>query len=83
MFQDSGQGAVASTAYPACSVDTLPQLDCEEVRHLLLGSLTAIQRTVLELHVKQYAEPNDWSRPLPTGRPNEVMVLLVRRVRVD
>ena len=30
-----------------------------------------------------YAEPNDWSRPLPTGRPNEVMAILTRRVRVE
>ncbi|MEO0351326.1 MAG: hypothetical protein AAF282_14895 [Cyanobacteria bacterium P01_A01_bin.15] len=83
MFQDSSQGATASTVYPTCTPETLPQHDFEDVRHLLLGSLTAVQRTILELHTRQYAEPNDWSRPLATGRPNEVMAILTRRVRVD
>mgnify|MGYP001801156425 CR=1 FL=1 len=83
MFQDSSQGAIASTVYPTCATDPLPQHDFEDVRHLLLGSLTAVQRTILELHTRQYAEPNDWSRPLATGRPNEVMAILTRRVRVD
>ena len=79
MFQPSSQGATAS----AVSTETLPEHDFEDVRHLLLGSLTAVQRTILDLHTKQYAEPNDWSRPLATGRPNEVMAILTRRVRVD
>ncbi|MEM8611276.1 MAG: hypothetical protein AAGF93_04595 [Cyanobacteria bacterium P01_H01_bin.105] len=30
-----------------------------------------------------YAEANDWNRPLPTGQPNEVMAILIKRVRVD
>ncbi|MEM1238278.1 MAG: hypothetical protein AAGI45_00405 [Cyanobacteria bacterium P01_H01_bin.26] len=77
MFQDPTSGAVASTVQPGC----LPEH--ETVRHLLLGSLTAVQRTILDLHSRRYAEPNDWSRPLSTGRPNEVMAILIRRVRVD
>ncbi|MEO0351106.1 MAG: hypothetical protein AAF282_13770 [Cyanobacteria bacterium P01_A01_bin.15] len=81
MFQDANQGATASTVCP--SVEPLPEHAFEDVRHLLLGSLTAVQRTILDLHTKQYAEPNDWSRPLATGRPNEVMAILTRRVRVD
>ncbi|MEM9978359.1 MAG: hypothetical protein AAF808_12100 [Cyanobacteria bacterium P01_D01_bin.2] len=81
MFQDPTQGAAAPTAQAASEV--LPEHQYEPVRHLLLGSLTAVQLTILDLHSKQYAEPNDWSRPLPTGRPNEVMAILTRRVRVD
>ncbi|MEM6353643.1 MAG: hypothetical protein AAF766_23075 [Cyanobacteria bacterium P01_D01_bin.14] len=77
MFQDPTSGAVAPTAQPGC----LPER--ETVRHLLLGSLTAVQRTILDLHSRRYADPNDWSRPLSTGRPNEVMAILTRRVRVD
>ena len=83
MFQDATQGAIASTVFPTHSTEPLPEHDFEDVRHLLLGSLTAVQRTILDLHTKQYAEPNDWSRPLATGRPNEVMAILTRRVRVD
>ncbi|WP_346294168.1 hypothetical protein [Sphaerothrix gracilis] len=29
-----------------------------------------------------YAEPNDWSKPIATGQPNEVVVVLIKRVRV-
>ncbi|MEM1240639.1 MAG: hypothetical protein AAGI45_12425 [Cyanobacteria bacterium P01_H01_bin.26] len=76
MFQDSSQGAVASTDLPA----TAPQF--EPVRHMVFGSLDGVQNTIRLLHRLNYAEPNDWSRPLPTGRPNEVMAILTRRVRV-
>ena len=78
MFQDTTQGATASTAS-----STLPEHQSETVRHLLLGSLTAVRRTIALLHTLNYAEPNDWSQPLPTGRPNEVMAILTKRVRVD
>ncbi|ESA32790.1 hypothetical protein N836_24215 [Leptolyngbya sp. Heron Island J] len=38
---------------------------------------------VITLFKLNYAEPNDWSRPLATGRPNEAMAILTCRVRVD
>lgn len=82
MFQESDLGAaVASTVQhvPGC----LPEHEYEPVRLIALGSLTVVRLTIQELHSKHYAEPNDWSRPLPTGRPNEVMVILTKRVRVD
>ncbi|WP_228016040.1 hypothetical protein [Leptolyngbya ectocarpi] len=41
-----------------------------------------MQITIKELLQRNYAEPNDWSRPLPTGQPNEVMAILTRKVRV-
>jgi hypothetical protein len=50
----------------------------ETVRHLLLGSLTAVKNTIRVLHKLGYAEPNDWSKPLPTGRPGEVMAILTK-----
>ncbi|MEO0758682.1 MAG: hypothetical protein AAFY78_17615 [Cyanobacteria bacterium J06648_16] len=59
---------------PAPSQDT--------VRHLLFGSPEAVRLSIKDLHRKHYAEPNDWSKLLPTGRPNEVMVILTRRVRL-
>ncbi|MEL7505677.1 MAG: hypothetical protein AAFN18_24775 [Cyanobacteria bacterium J06554_6] len=66
-------------AQPAAEFPT-PQY--ETVRHLLFGSLTAVQLTIKDLHIKHYAEPNDWSQPISTGRPNEVMAILTKRVRV-
>ncbi|MEM8614234.1 MAG: hypothetical protein AAGF93_19600 [Cyanobacteria bacterium P01_H01_bin.105] len=78
MLLDITQGAVASTL----GTDPLPEHQYETVRHLVFGSLTGVQLTIKDLHSKHYAEPNDWSKPISTGRPNEVMVILTRRVRV-
>ncbi|MBE9066433.1 hypothetical protein IQ260_07185 [Leptolyngbya cf. ectocarpi LEGE 11479] len=78
MFLDITQGAVASTL--SVGTDPLPDHQYETVRHLLFGSLTGIRLTIQELHSKHYAEPNDWSKPISTGRPNEVMAILTKRV---
>ncbi len=37
----------------------------EKVRHLLYGSLAALDRTIKILHALGYADPNDWSDPIP------------------
>ena len=85
MFQDSTQGAGAPTAQgtgtPTHPPEPLPQY--ESGRHLLFGTLGYVQATIRLLHKLNYAEPNDWSRPLPTGQPNEVMAILTNRVRID
>ncbi len=80
MFLDTTQGAAASTLL----VDTapLPEHQYETVRHLLFGTLTGVRLTIQDLHKKHYAEPNDWSKPISTGRPNEVMAILTKRVAV-
>ncbi|MBE9070955.1 hypothetical protein IQ260_30415 [Leptolyngbya cf. ectocarpi LEGE 11479] len=80
MFQDNSQGAGASNV-PLAN-DSLPEFEYENVNHTLLGSLTVIRNTILLLYRLNYAEPNDWSKPLPTGRPNEMMAILTKRVRV-
>ncbi|MEO0350046.1 MAG: hypothetical protein AAF282_08360 [Cyanobacteria bacterium P01_A01_bin.15] len=80
MFVESTQGAVASTL--GLTSDPLPDYQYETVRHLLFGSLTGVRLTIQDLHSRRYAEPNDWSQPISTGRPNEVMAILTRRVRV-
>ncbi|MGB5975612.1 MAG: hypothetical protein WBG38_19960, partial [Nodosilinea sp.] len=36
----------------------------EKVRHMLYGSLAAIDRTIKILHALGYADPNDWSEPV-------------------
>ncbi|MBE9070868.1 hypothetical protein IQ260_29975 [Leptolyngbya cf. ectocarpi LEGE 11479] len=81
MFQESNQGAAAPTVQRV--PDYLPEHLYENVRLIALGSLTVVRLTIQDLHSRHYAEPNDWSRPLPTGRPNEVMAILTKRVRVD
>ena len=77
MFLDITQGAVAST------LGTDPLHQYETVRHLLFGSLTGVRLTIQDLHKKHYAEPNDWSKPISTGRPNEVMAILTKRVEIQ
>ena len=81
MLRDSTQGAGASNVPPAGNF--LPDYPQESVHHQLFGSLTAVRNTITLLHKLNYAEPNDWSKPLPTGRPNEVMAILTKKIRVD
>ncbi|MGF1520326.1 MAG: hypothetical protein ACFCVB_21345 [Nodosilinea sp.] len=40
-------------------------LNPEKVRHMLYGSLAGIDRTIKILHAYGYADPNDWSDPIP------------------
>ena len=74
-FTDSGADV------PLVSGATRPQR--KPVRHLIFGSLAAVQLTIKTLHKKGYAEPNDWSKPIPTGRVGEVMAILVKHLWVD
>ena len=88
MFQPSTQGAEASTrsnAVPSLvSRGRSPQSTpiYETVRHMVFGSTRAVQHTIKLLHKLNYAEPNDWSKPIPTGQPNEVVSVLTKKVRV-
>ena len=78
---DEQMSSVAqSCLLPSVPPSGLPNLPREQVRHLLFGSLGAVQGTITDLHARGYAEPNDWSRPISTGRPNEVMSILTKRI---
>ncbi len=39
----------------------------EPIRHMLFGSLSAVQSTIRLLYRLNYAEPNDWSQPISTA----------------
>jgi hypothetical protein len=52
-------------------------------RHLVLGSRPVLRLTIANLHKRGYAEPNDWSKPLPTGREDEHMVILTKQVPLN
>ncbi|MGI8933452.1 MAG: hypothetical protein ACR2FS_05200 [Phormidesmis sp.] len=79
MFIPSSQGAAASTLSPTENSTAQP----EPVRHMLIGTAPAVLTTIKHLHKLRYAEPTDWSHPMPTGRPNEVMAILTKRVRIE
>ena len=77
MPQNTETGAVA----PINAAEKSPR--SEDVRHLLFGSLLGIDRTIKILHKKRYAEPNDWSDPIPTERPNEWKCILTKRLLIE
>lgn len=79
MFTLVPQVAFASTLPPA----QRPTAQAEPICHTLKGSLGAVKATIKLLYKLNYAEPNDWSAPQPTGRDNEVIVVLKRRIRVS
>ena len=37
----------------------------ERLRHVLYGSLEAIDTTIKNLHARHYADPGDWCDPIP------------------
>ncbi|MBW4481264.1 MAG: hypothetical protein KME14_01850 [Tildeniella torsiva UHER 1998/13D] len=63
----------------------------EKVRHMLYGSLAGIERTIKILHAIGYADPNDWSDPLPVPqsdanpatKPNQWMVIMTKTVLLE
>ncbi|MEM8611627.1 MAG: hypothetical protein AAGF93_06380 [Cyanobacteria bacterium P01_H01_bin.105] len=79
MFLENTEGT--TTVVPKTGV--LPDYQHEVVRHMVFGSLTAVRLTIQDLHQRRYAEPNDWSKPISTGRPNEVMAILTKRVVIS
>lgn len=81
MFIPTTQDAPASTAPTADNLPPTPT--AEPVRHMLFGSPSAVRATIQTLHKLGYAEPNDWSKPISTGKPNEVMAILTKRVRLE
>lgn len=77
MLQNTEPGAPA----PTNSAANFPY--SEDVRHLLFGTLLGIDRTIKILHKRGYAEPNDWSDPIPTERPNEWKCILTKRLLLE
>ena len=70
-----------------------PQPRPERVRHLLYGSLAGIDRTIKILHAYGYADPNDWSDPIPVppspgetelpSRAQTWMVILTKTLLIE
>ncbi|MBD2455336.1 hypothetical protein H6G80_14755 [Nostoc sp. FACHB-87] len=58
----------------------LPQR--EPIKHVLIGSVQAVTRTIQHLHIIGYANVNDWSVPQPTPNSDEVMSILIRQILI-
>jgi hypothetical protein len=54
----------------------------EKVHHMLFGSLAGIDRTIKILHALGYADPNDWSEPMPTEKPGQWMAILTKTLLI-
>lgn len=72
-------GANAPTVPPAKKSTTY----AEPVRLLLFGSPSAVRATIKDIHKHGYADPNDWSKPIATGRADEVMSILTKRASIE
>ena len=92
MFEYLEPDASGASNLPPSSRST-PQARPERVRHMLYGSLAAIDRTIKILHARGYADPNDWSDPIPAppsgiepGYPDEPqtwMAILTKTVLIE
>ena len=71
----------AATPMGPRSPQTPPAPDT--VQHMLFGTPAAVRSTIKTLHKLHYADATDWSKLMPTGRVNEVMAILTKKVRID
>ncbi|HAZ47205.1 MAG TPA: hypothetical protein DDW76_07600 [Cyanobacteria bacterium UBA11369] len=55
----------------------------EFVRMTVVGSPKGVVKIIHSLHVKRFAEVNEWSPPVATGKPGEVMRILIKKVFID
>ena len=94
MLISSAQDTNVPTVSPATTATTSPDApplpprssgdrpDPDSVQHMLFGSPAVVRKTIKDLHKLRYAEATDWSKLMPTGRVNEVMAILTKKVRI-
>ncbi|MGJ3246074.1 MAG: hypothetical protein ACFE0I_08375 [Elainellaceae cyanobacterium] len=54
--------------------------DREVLRVIAVGSLKAVNHHIMQMYQLDYAQPYEWSKPIPTVNPNEVMQILTKRI---
>lgn len=67
----------------AITIEPTAEPGREKVLLTLTGSAFAIERVIHELYRVGFAEVREWSKPVPTGKVNEVMRVLTRYVIVE
>ncbi|MBD2256857.1 hypothetical protein [Pseudanabaena sp. FACHB-2040] len=77
MFQSTDSGAQPPTVFAELSPHR------EKAHIVVYGSLIACDRIIKNLYILHFAEPNDWTDPLPTGRPNEWMRMLTKHLLIE
>ncbi|MGJ3250895.1 MAG: hypothetical protein ACFE0J_07160 [Elainellaceae cyanobacterium] len=48
---------------------------------IAVGSLTVVNQYIMQMYQLRYAQPYEWSKPIPTVNPNEVMCILTRHFK--
>ncbi|HEY9763947.1 MAG TPA: hypothetical protein V6D07_15560 [Trichocoleus sp.] len=81
MFQSSEPDANAPKVSPAQSSN--PEPHQERIRHVVYGSLKALDRITKILHVLKYAEIKEWSEPIPTEEPGRWMIILTKIMLIE
>ncbi|MEB3355621.1 MAG: hypothetical protein VKK04_02660 [Synechococcales bacterium] len=54
--------------------------DPEILRVIAVGSVQVVTQHVHRMYQLGYAQPHEWSKPLPTVNPNEIMRILTKRL---
>jgi len=59
----------------------LPKNDDPEIlRIIAVGSMPVVTQHIHRMYQLGYAQPHEWSKPLPTVNPGEIMRILTKRV---
>ncbi|MFB2979960.1 peptide ABC transporter substrate-binding protein [Microseira sp. BLCC-F43] len=77
---DTSESVSASVEMRVC---TDPESGREFVRMIVVGSPKGVVKIIHSLHVKRFAEVNEWSPPVSTTKPGEVMRILIKKVFID
>ncbi|HEY9661680.1 MAG TPA: hypothetical protein V6C65_24755 [Allocoleopsis sp.] len=70
---------MTSEQFPFGSV---PTGDRQILRVVAIGSPQVVENYILTQYCLGYAEVHEWSKPLPTPNPGEVMRILTKRLMV-
>lgn len=61
-------------------LDLRDQASPDLLRVIAVGSARVVENYIMVQYQLGYAEPFEWSRPLPTVNPGEVMRILTKRI---
>ncbi|MGB7059398.1 MAG: hypothetical protein WBD58_16975 [Geitlerinemataceae cyanobacterium] len=81
MFQENSQDA--QTADVVETRSTPNPSEREAVKIMLVGTPQGVVNIIHTLYRRGFAEVTEWSPPLPTAIPGEVMRVLVRHLVLD
>ncbi|HEY9881439.1 MAG TPA: hypothetical protein V6D29_23500 [Leptolyngbyaceae cyanobacterium] len=81
MFQSPQSGTNVPTVPPTYLPKREPRR--EKLCHVLYGTPEVIDRGIKHLHTLGYADPNDWSDPIPSGREGQWMSVLFKYLLIE